>query len=58
MFLFRSNEILHILDDTVGIDGGLGSPDWRLVVCLLIAWISIGFTLIKGVQSSGKVRFI
>lgn len=34
-----------------------GSLRWQLVLCLLAAWIVVCLSLIKGVQSSGKVVY-
>ena len=39
-----------------GIDD-LGAPRWQLVLCLLLAWIIVCASLIKGVKSSGKVVY-
>lgn len=39
------------------IDDGIGAPEWRLVMCLLLSWIVIGASLIKGVASSGKAAY-
>jgi solute carrier family 6 amino acid transporter-like protein 5/7/9/14 len=36
---------------------GLGVPNWRLALTLLLAWILICAALIKGVKSSGKVAY-
>ena len=36
---------------------GVGIPDWRLSLCLLLSWILIFATLVKGVASSGKVAY-
>ena len=30
---------------------------WELVLCLLMAWVIVGLSLIKGVKSSGKVVY-
>ena len=38
-------------------DNGLGDIDWRLALCLLLSWILIFASLIKGVSSSGKVAY-
>ena len=46
--------MLHKVDN---LDGGLGLPDWKLVLCLLFCWIAILLTMIKGVTSSGKVAY-
>lgn len=37
------------------LDDGLGVPDWRLVICLVIVYLIMAAALIRGVQSSGKV---
>ncbi|CAG0913002.1 unnamed protein product [Notodromas monacha] len=55
--LFYSQEILQIYPEDVGIDNGVGTPEWRLTLCLFLSWIMIVFTLIRGVQSSGKVAY-
>ncbi|CAG0919253.1 unnamed protein product [Notodromas monacha] len=34
-----------------------GGLKWELVLCLLLAWIIVAASLIKGVQSSGKVVY-
>jgi hypothetical protein len=34
-----------------------GSVRWQLALCLLCAWVIVGLSLIKGVQSSGKVVY-
>jgi len=34
-----------------------GSPDWKLALCLLAAWIVIFLCLVKGIKSSGKVVY-
>ena len=51
--MFR-NDVLH---EVANLDGGLGLPDWKLVLCLLFCWIAILLTMIKGVASSGKVAY-
>ena len=33
-----------------------GTPDWKLTLCLMAAWIIIFCCLIKGIKSSGKVK--
>lgn len=38
-------------------DNGIGAPDWRLSLCLLLSWILIFAALAKGVASSGKVAY-
>jgi len=39
------------------IDDGIGSPDWQLALCLLLAWLCVCLVLIRGVKSSGKVAY-
>lgn len=46
-----------VLNEKDSIDDGLGAPSWELVVCLLICYVLLFFTLWKGVASSGKVAY-
>lgn len=46
-----------VLRESDNIDEGLGSPNWDLVVCLMMAWIIIAVILIKGIRSSGKASY-
>ncbi|KAG7162061.1 sodium-dependent nutrient amino acid transporter 1-like [Homarus americanus] len=48
------NYVLHRTDN---IDEGIGVPDWRQALCLLLSWSILFVTLIRGVQSSGKVAY-
>lgn len=48
-----SNFVLHMKED---ISDGIGVPDWRLALCLLLFWTGLFLTLAWGVKSSGKVR--
>ncbi|XP_018325173.1 sodium- and chloride-dependent transporter XTRP3 [Agrilus planipennis] len=34
-----------------------GVPRWWIVLCLLLAWITVFFIVMKGIQSSGKVVY-
>uniref|UniRef100_A0A1Q3FJ55 Transporter n=1 Tax=Culex tarsalis TaxID=7177 RepID=A0A1Q3FJ55_CULTA len=36
---------------------GIGTPDWRLALCLLVCWFCITAMLIKGIKSSGKASY-
>jgi len=45
------------LRELPNIDDGIGSPDWRLLLCLLFSWLFIFVTLVRGVRSSGKVAY-
>ncbi|KAF2347608.1 Sodium:neurotransmitter symporter, partial [Trinorchestia longiramus] len=44
----------YLLQEPANLDNGPGIPDWRLVLCLMAAWIIVGGCLIRGVKSSGK----
>ena len=44
---FRSEEVIKKWDS---IDDGIGLPDWKLSLCLLLAWILICAILMKGVN--------
>ena len=46
-----------MLNKAENIDDGIGIPDWRLSLCLLLCWIIIFAALVKGVASSGKVAY-
>uniref|UniRef100_A0A8C4WXK2 Transporter n=1 Tax=Eptatretus burgeri TaxID=7764 RepID=A0A8C4WXK2_EPTBU len=50
-FWFR--ETLDI-SDSISDGGGL---NWKMVLCLLAAWVIVGLAMIKGIQSSGKVMY-
>lgn len=51
---FYTYEVQKAVDT---MENGIGVPEWRLVICLLISWLAILFTMVKGVQSSGKVAY-
>ncbi|XP_011503193.1 PREDICTED: sodium-dependent nutrient amino acid transporter 1-like [Ceratosolen solmsi marchali] len=46
-----------VLKEKPNIDDGLGFPDWRLSLCLLLSWLCIFGVLARGVQSSGKAAY-
>ncbi|XP_075973530.1 sodium-dependent nutrient amino acid transporter 1-like [Anticarsia gemmatalis] len=46
-----------VLQQSDGIEGGLGAPVWYLTLCLLAAWIVIFVIVVKGVRSSGKASY-
>ncbi|XP_074105742.1 sodium-dependent nutrient amino acid transporter 1-like [Cotesia typhae] len=50
-FFFK--EVIH----ESGIENGLGTPSWRLVLCLLTTWVIIFLVLFKGVKSAGKASY-
>lgn len=41
------------ISDSISESGGL---NWRMTLCLLAAWTMVCLAMIKGIQSSGKVR--
>lgn len=47
----------EVLKETATIDAGIGTPDWKLVVCLIVAWICVGLILLRGIKSSGKMSY-
>ncbi|XP_065073601.1 sodium-dependent nutrient amino acid transporter 1-like [Ochlerotatus camptorhynchus] len=52
--LYFTKTIMNMLPN---IDNGIGVPDWKLVICLLVCWIAITSLLIKGIKSSGKASY-
>ncbi|XP_075766136.1 sodium-dependent neutral amino acid transporter SLC6A17 isoform X2 [Pelodiscus sinensis] len=44
------------LDISSSISEG-GGLNWKMAVCLLVAWSVVGLAVIKGIQSSGKVMY-
>ncbi|KAI9551816.1 hypothetical protein GHT06_022155 [Daphnia sinensis] len=48
---------IYVLKKVPNMDSGLGVPDWRLTLCLLLCWILVFAMLAKGVSSSGKVAY-
>ncbi|XP_046584048.1 sodium-dependent proline transporter-like [Haliotis rubra] len=47
----------HVLQMSSGIED-VGSVRWQLLVCLLVAWLVVFLSLIKGIKSSGKVVYV
>ena len=45
------------MNELPNIDDGIGAPEWRLTLCLAASWLVLFLTLVKGVQSSGKVAY-
>ena len=46
----------EVLKESLTIEpADFGSPDWKLTLCLMAAWLIIFLCLIKGIKSSGKV---
>lgn len=50
---FWYREALDI-SNSISESGGL---NWKMTLCLLVAWSLVGLAMIKGIQSSGKVSF-
>lgn len=53
LIFFKSNQILHI---SGGIDE-IGTIVWPLFYCLVIAWVTVFFCIMKGVKTVGKVVY-
>ncbi|XP_078529839.1 sodium- and chloride-dependent GABA transporter 2-like isoform X2 [Lissotriton helveticus] len=51
---FWERQVLHLSD---GIEN-IGTLQWKLALCLLLAWIICYFCIWKGVKSTGKVVYI
>ncbi|KRT86582.1 neurotransmitter transporter, partial [Oryctes borbonicus] len=52
--LYFTREVLREITD---ISDGIGSPEWRLTLCLLASWIITFFVSFRGVSSSGKASY-
>lgn len=52
--LYFQNSVMH---QNASLYEGLGLPDWKLVLCLLFAWLCVATILIKGIKSSGKASY-
>ncbi len=46
----------EVLDESDGLEE-LGGVQWRLLLCLLAAWVIVCLCLIRGIKSSGKVVY-
>jgi solute carrier family 6 amino acid transporter-like protein 5/7/9/14 len=47
----------HLLNEPPSIKDGIGDPDWRLTIGLLVFWLIIFLVVIRGVRSSGKASY-
>lgn len=47
----------EVLNEYSNIDNGIGRPGWELCLWLLLVWVLVFLTIIKGVQSSGKAAY-
>lgn len=50
---FWYREALDI-SNSISESGGL---NWKMTLCLLVAWTIVGLAVVKGIQSSGKVSW-
>lgn len=48
---------LEVLREKTDISDGIGDPDWRLTISLLVSWTMTFFVSRNGVQSSGKASY-
>lgn len=39
------------------ISNGIGTPDWKLCLWLLLAWVIVYLIIVRGVKSSGKAAY-
>ncbi|CAG9133366.1 unnamed protein product [Plutella xylostella] len=46
-----------VLQQSDGIEGGLGAPIWYLTLCLFASWLIIFVIVARGVKSSGKASY-
>lgn len=54
LVLKYSDEILKELHT---IENGVGTPDWKLMLCLAASWMCVVLILVKGIKSSGKASY-
>lgn len=47
----------YVLKEKNDISDGIGSPDWKLALCLFGAWTVAYLVIVKGVKSSGKASY-
>lgn len=46
-----------MLKEKENIEDGIGLPDWKLTICLLVVWACICGVLARGIRSSGKAAY-
>ncbi|KAH8287728.1 hypothetical protein KR054_012006, partial [Drosophila jambulina] len=57
----QSSSEIYFLDvvikEKLDISDGIGNPDWKLTLALLVAWVVIFLVIMRGVKSSGKAAY-
>ncbi|KAH8329928.1 hypothetical protein KR067_008117, partial [Drosophila pandora] len=57
----QSSSEIYFLDvvikEKLDISDGIGSPDWKLTLALLVSWVVIFLVIMRGVKSSGKAAY-
>ncbi|KAJ8957365.1 hypothetical protein NQ318_004844, partial [Aromia moschata] len=48
---------IEVLKESTDISDGIGLPEWRLTLCLLVSWLITFSVCAKGVQTSGKASY-
>ncbi|XP_030768074.1 sodium-dependent nutrient amino acid transporter 1-like [Sitophilus oryzae] len=48
---------VEVLKEYMDISDGIGLPEWRLTLCLLVSWLITFAICAKGIQSSGKASY-
>ncbi|XP_018580332.1 sodium-dependent nutrient amino acid transporter 1-like [Anoplophora glabripennis] len=48
---------IEVLKEESDLSNGIGIPDWRLTICLFVAWLLTFAVCAKGVQTSGKASY-
>ncbi|XP_012252388.2 sodium-dependent nutrient amino acid transporter 1-like isoform X1 [Athalia rosae] len=52
--LYFTKVVLHEIND---ISGGLGTPGWKLVLCLIGSWSAVFSVLSRGLKGTGKASY-
>lgn len=47
----------YVLNEPESIEDGIGDPDWRLTICLFVAWLTVFLVIARGVKGSGKAAY-
>ncbi|KAH8292710.1 hypothetical protein KR018_004084, partial [Drosophila ironensis] len=57
----QSSSEMYFLDvvikEKLDISDGIGNPDWKLTLALLVSWVVIFLVIMRGVKSSGKAAY-